>query len=65
MIGKKFIKEAVLLTIVERVSRFVIFRKLPFKSVDLVNHEINKIFKEFSTLNFITITSDKEQNFLN
>ena len=47
MIGKKFINEAVLLTIVERVSRFAIARKLPFKSADLVNHEINKVVKEF------------------
>lgn len=57
MIGKKFINEAVLLTLVERVSRFAIARKLSFKSASLVNHEINKIVKEFSTLDFKTITA--------
>lgn len=63
MIGKKFINEAVLLTIVERVSRFAIARKLPFKSVNLVNHEIIKIVKEFPTLDFKTITADNGAEF--
>lgn len=63
MIGKKFINEAVLLTIVERVSRFAIARKLSFKSANLVNHEINKIVKEFPTLDFKTITADKGAEF--
>ena len=63
MIGKKFINEEVLLTIVERVSRFVIGRKLPFKSADLVNHEINKVVKEFSNLDFKTITADNGAEF--
>ena len=47
MIGKKFINEAVLLTLVERKTKFAIARKLPFKSADLVNHEINKIITLF------------------
>ena len=63
MIGKKFINEAVLLTIVERVSRFAIARKLPFKSADLVNHEINKVVKEFLNLDFKTITADNGAEF--
>ena len=63
MIGKKFINEAVLLTIVERVSRFAIARKLPFKSADLVNHEINKVVKGFSNLDFKTITADNGAEF--
>ena len=63
MIGKKVINEAVLLTIIERVSRFTIARKLPFKSADLVNHEINKIVKEYPTLNFKTITADNGTEF--
>ena len=63
MIGKKFINEAVLLTLVERVSRYAIARKLPFKSADLVNHEINKIVKGFPTLDFKTITADNGVEF--
>lgn len=63
IIGKKFINEAFLLTIVERVSRFAIARKLPFKSADLVNHEINKVVKEFSNLDFKTITADNGAEF--
>lgn len=63
MIGKKFINEAVLLTLVERVSRFAIVRKLPFKSASLVNDEINKIVKEFSSLDFKLITVDNGAEF--
>lgn len=63
MIGKKCINEAVLLTIVERVSRFAIARNLSFKSANLVNHEINKIVKEFSTLDFKTITTENGAEF--
>ena len=63
MIGKKFINEAVLLMLVERKTRFVIDRKLPFKSADLVNHEINKIVKEFPDIYFKTITADNGAEF--
>lgn len=63
MIGKKFINEAVLLTLVERKTRFAIARKLPFKSADLVNHEINKIVTQYQELDFKTITADNGVEF--
>ena len=63
IIGKKFINEAVLLTLVERKTRFAIARKLPFKSADLVNHEINKIVTQYQELDFKTITADNGVEF--
>ena len=63
MIGKKFINKAVLLTLVERKTRFAIARKLAFKSADFVNHEINKIITQYQELDFKTITADHRVEF--
>lgn len=65
MIGKKFTNKVVLLIIVKRVSRFVIATKLLFNSADFMNHEINKIVKEFPTLNFKILPLIIVQKFLN
>ena len=63
MIGKKFINEAVLLTLVESKTRFAIARKLPFKSTDFINREINKIVTQYQELDFKTITADNDVEF--
>ena len=62
-VGKLFINEAVLLTLVERKTRFTIARKLLFKSADLFNHEINKIVTQYKIIDFKTITADNGAKF--
>ena len=63
MIGKKTKDEAVLLTLVERKSRFAIARKLDYKSAELVNQEVKKIVANHPELSFKTITADNGSKF--
>ena len=63
IVGKVFINEAVLLTLVERKTRFAIARKILFKFADLFNHKINKIVTQYIKVDLKPIKADNGAEF--
>lgn len=63
VIGKINQNEPVLLTLVERTSRFAIVKKLPAKTASEVNKALKRIFKTYRKRLFKSITADNGSEF--
>ncbi|MBF0781226.1 MULTISPECIES: IS30 family transposase, partial [unclassified Granulicatella] len=63
MIGKITKNESVILTLIERKTRFIIIRKLKEKSSECVNKALKKIFKQYGKKWFKSITADNGSEF--